>query len=170
MQNFYRRDCWDLARLQRSCHDVCWILNLSEISSISPRLLRTRQDCRDCAEIVKMLPWCSWHSKSRRDCGEISSILPRLPRSCHDVCEFLNLGEISAISPWYLLVSQISSSSRQDSLHLAKIGEISLWSSTLAVSCQDFERHKLLTEIAKKKKKNITQSFSDGMNNFPPWI
>ena len=152
-----RRDCRDLAEISPWCLlDSKFRRDRGEISSISPRLPRTRQDCRDRTEIVEISPWRLWHSKSQRDRGEISSISPRLPRSRRDLkrphhnvwktnkCH----GEISAISPWYLLVSQISSSLRQDFLHLAKIGEISPWNSTLSVSCQDFERHKLLTEIA----------------------
>ena len=47
------------------------------------------------------------------------------------------------------LVSQISLSSRRDFLHLAEIGEILPYNWTLSVSSQDFERYKLLTDIAK---------------------
>ena len=45
VQNFYR-DLAEIAEISpRSHHDFCWILNLGEICSISPRLPRTRRDC-----------------------------------------------------------------------------------------------------------------------------
>ena len=94
-------------------------------TEISSRLMRSHWECRDLAEIS---PWCLLDSKSRRDIfhlAEIAENSPRLPRS------------------------QISSSSWRDFLHLAEIGKISPWNLTLSVSCQDFEKHKLLTEIAK---------------------
>ena len=78
-----RRDLVEIEEISpRSRHDVCWILNLSEIAA---RYLPSRRDCRELAEIVEILPWCLWHSKSRRDRGEISSISPRLPRSRRDL-------------------------------------------------------------------------------------
>ena len=90
-------------RLQRSHHDVCEWLNLSEITARFPpsrrdlaeiaeiflRLQRSHQDCQYLAKIVEISPWCLWVSESRWDCSEISSILPKLQKSCHDVCEFL---------------------------------------------------------------------------------
>ena len=63
-------------RLQRSRHDVCWILNLSEMTA---RYLPSRRDCRDRAKIV-----------------EISL---RLLRSCHDACDILNLDKIAPRYP-----------------------------------------------------------------------
>lgn len=172
------------------------------MSLILPRLLSW-----DLAEIVEILPWClQWCSHDVCDDSRwdmITEISPRLPisrwdmyRSCHDVWEILNLGEISARYPPshrdYLDLDEIcrdlamfvsfwaSVRSWRDFLHLFKIAEISqwcLWVSQILVkfaarfstsrqdwqdlsvklnsfsiserSCRDFERDKLLTEIAK---------------------
>ena len=70
--------------------------------------------------------------------GEISSISPRLPRSRRDLTMMFVSFWISARFPpsrqdcWDLAI--ILSSSRRDFLHHAEIGETSLWSSTLSVS------------------------------------
>ena len=65
------RDWWDLAEIAEispgSCHDVCWILNLGKISSISPRLPRLPR-------FVKSSPWCLWVFESRWDRWDLAMI------------------------------------------------------------------------------------------------
>ena len=162
--------------LPRPGHNVCQILNLGEISG---RYLPSCWDSWELTEIVEILSWCLWNSKTWWNSGDISSISPRsveISPWCLWVSEsrwdFLHLTEIAEISPWYLWVSQISLSSQWDFLHLAEIGEILPWSSTLSVS-QDLAN--ILpkfwkTQTSYQDCQHITQSFPHGINNFPRWI
>ena len=156
-----RRHWWHLTKISPWClFDSKSQQDRGEISSISPRLSRTRQDCWDHTEIVEISPWCSWHSKSRQDRGEISSISPRFAETSpwclrNQQISWRDLSDLVFL----LLVSQISSSSRRDFLHLA----------------EKLDSFCILPRFWKTKTsywdcQNITQSFPEGINNFSPWI
>ena len=167
MQNFYR----DLAEISPWCLlDSKSRWERGEISSITPRLLRTRRDCQDRAEIVEILPWHSWHARSRRD--------------------ILHLTEITEISPRFVKTSprclRNQQMSWQDLSDLAMIfvgfSNLFEFAARFSTSRRDwrdlavkFDSFCILprfwkTQTSYRDCQNITQSFPDGMNNFPPWI
>ena len=155
-----RRDWRDLTeigkispRLMRSHRDLAeispWRLldsksrrDRGEISSFSPRLPRSHRDCRD---LAMMFVTFLISARSRRDILHLTEICRDLAimfvsfwisarslRSRHDICWFIKSCRVRVRF----------SSSRRDWRDLAMKFNSS-------VSCQDFERHKLLTEIAK---------------------
>ena len=132
-QNFYR----DLTKIVEILPWCLWDSksrqDRSEISSISPRWPRS---CRDCRDLTKISPWCLWVSESRRDCGKMEESSPRSP---HNVCGFLKSRQVYA--EIFHISLRLGRSHRKARLFLY-LGKISLR------SCQDFERHKPLTEIA----------------------
>ena len=158
--------------------------DLVEIDEISPRLMRSRRDCRDLAEIaarylpsrwgcrdhaviVEISPWRMWHSKSRQDRGKISSISPKFvetsPRCFrYQRMSWWDLSDLAMIFVGFSNLVKFAarfSTSRQD------------WRD-LAVKFDSFciLRRFWKTQTSYRDCQNITQSFPDGMNNFPPWI
>ena len=133
---------------------------LAEIAENSPRLPRSRRD-------REISPRRSWHSKSRRDRGEISSISPRFVET----------------SPWCLRNQQMSWRDLSD-LAMIFVGFSNLveFAARFSTSRRDwrdlavkFDSFCILprfwkTQTSYRDCQNITQSFPDGMNNFPPWI
>ena len=184
MQNFYRdltdigeisprsarsrRDWGDLAEIAeispRSRHDVCWILNLGEIAA---RYLPSRRDCRDHAEIVEISPWRSWHSKSRRDCGEVSSISPRFvetsPRCLRN--QQMSWRDLSDLTMIFVGFSNLVEFTARFSTSRRDWRDLAVKFDSFCILPRFWK-----TQTSYRDCQNITQSFPDGINNFPPLI
>ena len=147
-----------LMRSRRDCRDL---------TEIAARYLPSRRGCRDHAVIVEISPWRMWHSKSRQDRGKISSISPRFvetsPRCFRNQrMSWWDLSDLAMIFVGFSNLVKFAarfSTSRQD------------WRD-LAVKFDSFciLRRFWKTQTSYWDCQNITQSFPDGMNNFPPWI
>ena len=155
---------WTRARakfLLRSRRD--W-RDIAEIGEISSRLMRSRQDCRDLAEIS---PWRSWHSKSWRDRGEISSISPRFveasPRCLRN--QQMSWRDLSDLAMIFVGFSNLVEFAARFSTSRRDWRDLTVKFDSFCILPRFWK-----TQTSYRDCQNITQSFPDGMNNFPPWI
>ena len=160
----------------RSRHDVRWILNISEIAA---RYLPSRRDCRELAEIAEFAPRLQRSRHDILNLGEIAARYPPSRRDYRDLAEICR--DLTTMFEKPTNVMARSQWSRHDICWFLKSHRVcgEIFYIYLSRDWRDpavkFDSFCILprfwkTQTSYRDCQNITQSFPDGMNNFPPWI